>query len=67
MLIDSVEQFGLGNWDEVAANLPDKSASEVEEHYMVVYVDGQLGKLTLPPTIPNKMTDHTPSVHGNKH
>lgn len=64
LLIDSVEQYGLGNWDEVAANLPDKSATEVEEHYLVAYVDGKLGSFTLPAEVPNKITDHTPPIHG---
>ena len=64
MLVDSVEQYGLGNWDEVAFNIPGKTAKEVEDHYMVVYVEGDLGRLTVPSDLPNKITDHSPFIHG---
>ena len=63
-LIDSVEQYGLGNWEEVAVNVPSKTAREVEEHYLTIYVDGYLGKVTAPASVPNRITDHTPPIYG---
>jgi len=54
----------LGNWDEVAWNIPSKTAKEVEEHYMATYVNGHLGNLTMPEEVPNRITDHSPSVGG---
>ncbi|XP_076815983.1 transcriptional adapter 2-beta-like isoform X2 [Clavelina lepadiformis] len=63
ILIDSVEQYGLGNWDEVSENITTKTAKEVEDHYMQVYVDGYFGRFTVPGDIPNRMTDHTPPIH----
>nr|XP_009858022.1 transcriptional adapter 2-beta isoform X1 [Ciona intestinalis] len=63
LLIDSVEQFGLGNWEDVASNVSTKTAKEVEEHYMSVYMDSYMGRMVVPTEIPNRMTDHTPSIH----
>nr|CAB3266783.1 transcriptional adapter 2-beta-like [Phallusia mammillata] len=64
-LIDSVEQFGLGNWEDVAEHIGSKTAKEVEDHYMTVYIDNILGRFTVPHDIPNRMTDHTPSIHDS--
>lgn len=63
-MIDSVEQFGLGNWEDVAECVGTKTAKEVEDHYMQVYINSYLGRLTVPEDIPNRMTDHTPPLHG---
>ena len=64
VLIDSVEQYGLGNWEDVGANLPMKRVKDVEAHYLQVYIDSYLGRITVPEDIPNRMTDHTPPIHG---
>ena len=63
-LLESIEQFGLGNWEEVAKNLPKKQARDIEIHYNRFYVDSIAGKLFIPAEIPNRMTDHTPPIHG---
>lgn len=64
-LLESIEQFGLGNWEEVAKNLPKKQARDIEIHYNRFYVDSIAGKLFIPAEIPNRMTDHTPPIHDS--
>merc|ERR1719334_425727 len=54
ILIDSVEQYGLGNWEDVGDNLPMKRVKDVENHYHQVYIDGYLGRITVPEDIPNR-------------
>ncbi|CAF0883827.1 unnamed protein product [Brachionus calyciflorus] len=46
LLIELVEQYGIGNWDEIAKNLPNRIASECEKHFYAYYVYGNLGKFT---------------------
>lgn len=62
VLLESIEQYGLGNWEGAAENLPHKTPKEIELHYNKFYVGSLLGKVTIPQDIPNRMTDHTPSI-----
>lgn len=63
-LLDTIEQFGIGNWDDSGQNLERRTAKEIEEHYMNCYIESlDMGRLTVPNDIPNRMTDHTPPLH----
>ena len=37
LLLEAVEMYGLGNWDEVSEHVSTKTASDCREHYFVVY------------------------------
>ncbi|KAL5463554.1 hypothetical protein EMCRGX_G032459 [Ephydatia muelleri] len=50
LLLDAVEQDGLGNWDDIAAHVVTKTAKESKEHYNDLYVNGIIGEGTIPPT-----------------
>lgn len=64
MLLDGIEQFGIGNWEDVAHHVTGRTSKEVEEHYYASYIDSaDLGRVTVPNDIPNRMTDHTPPLH----
>ena len=40
LLLDGIEHYGLGNWNEIAAYIGDQRTSkEVEEHFDRVYID----------------------------
>ena len=62
--MDSIEQYGFENWGNIAKNLPQKTPKEIENHYNKFYVETVIGKTLIPQEIPNRMTDHTPPMHG---
>ncbi|KAG5193991.1 hypothetical protein JEQ12_020352 [Ovis aries] len=60
LLLDAIEQFGFGNWEDMAAHVgASRTPQEVKEHYLIMYIHGNLGKACIPDTIPNRVTDHT--------
>ncbi|XP_041353664.1 transcriptional adapter 2-beta-like [Gigantopelta aegis] len=59
MLLDAVEQFGFGNWDDVSSHVESKTSAECENHYLTFYVHGNIGKATFPTDYKFKVTDHT--------
>jgi len=58
-LLDAVEQYGFGNWEDIAGPVATKSADEVEAHYCDMYVMGNIGKGTWPSDVKLRPTDHT--------
>ncbi|KAJ8308734.1 hypothetical protein KUTeg_013608 [Tegillarca granosa] len=59
MLLDAVEQYGLGNWEDVGSHVETKSAEECEEHYNSFYVQGNIGKVTFFPERTSYVKDHS--------
>ncbi|XP_018496809.1 transcriptional adapter 2-beta [Galendromus occidentalis] len=45
-LMQAMERYGHGNWPDVAAMVPGKTAKQVEEHYNDFYVDGNIGNVS---------------------
>ncbi|KAI4808685.1 hypothetical protein KUCAC02_000733 [Chaenocephalus aceratus] len=59
-LLDAIEQYGFGNWEDMAAHVgASRTPQEVMEHYVTMYIHGNLGKACIPESIPNRVTDHT--------
>ncbi|TWW63742.1 transcriptional adapter 2-beta [Takifugu flavidus] len=59
-LLDAIEQYGFGNWEDMAAHVgASRTPQEVMEHYVTMYIHGNLGKACIPDNIPNRVTDHT--------
>ncbi|XP_046848616.1 transcriptional adapter 2-beta-like [Xenia sp. Carnegie-2017] len=63
LLLDAVEQHGLGNWVDIADHIGTKTLSETKAHYNGVYIDGHVGKATIPEFV-CKITDHTSTSTG---
>lgn len=42
LLIQGCETFGLGNWQDIADHIGNRSKEEVEKHYTEVYLDSEL-------------------------
>lgn len=42
LLIQGCETFGLGNWQDIADHIGNRSKEEVEKHYKEVYLDSDL-------------------------
>ncbi|XP_043496011.1 transcriptional adapter 2B isoform X8 [Polistes fuscatus] len=65
-LLDAIEQFGFGNWEDISKHIETRSPEEAKEEYTARYLDGNIGKHTWPPTesyTPN-LTDQTKSDNG---
>lgn len=42
-LLDSVERFGFGNWEDIKTMLSGRTVEEVKAHYGHFYIDGNIG------------------------
>ncbi|XP_029676462.1 transcriptional adapter 2B isoform X1 [Formica exsecta] len=65
-LLDAIEQFGFGNWEDISTHIETRTPEEAKEEYIARYLNGNIGKHTWPPTesyVPN-LTDQTKSDHG---
>uniref|UniRef100_A0A8C4QLN9 Transcriptional adaptor 2B n=1 Tax=Eptatretus burgeri TaxID=7764 RepID=A0A8C4QLN9_EPTBU len=59
LLLEAVEQHGLGNWEGAAAAMGgSRSASDVAAHFFAVYIEGNLGQACLPPHVTSRVHDH---------
>ncbi|XP_060582082.1 transcriptional adapter 2-beta-like isoform X2 [Ruditapes philippinarum] len=59
MLLDAVEQYGFGNWEDVANHVESKSPEQSEYHYSLYFIKGNIGKVTFLTDPTPKVTDHT--------
>lgn len=59
MLLDAVEQYGFGNWEDVASHVESKSPEQSEYHYNLYFIRGNIGKVTFRNDPTPKVIDHT--------
>nr|CAG4651785.1 EOG090X058A [Triops cancriformis] len=45
-LLDAIEQYGYGNWEDVAKHVETRSVEEARQHYCERYVNGAIGNAT---------------------
>ncbi|XP_066916702.1 transcriptional adapter 2-beta-like isoform X2 [Clytia hemisphaerica] len=62
LLLDAIEQHGLGNWDDISDHVGTKSPQEAQDHFEEVYLKKNIGKVTLPKSV-SHIPDHA-SVEG---
>lgn len=46
VLLEAVELYGFGNWEDTAAFIGKKSVEEVRDHFINYYIDGALGRVS---------------------
>ncbi|CAB3983063.1 Transcriptional adapter 2-beta [Paramuricea clavata] len=63
LLLDAVEQHGHGNWVDIADHIGTKTFTETQDHYNGCYIEGHVGKVTIPEFV-CKITDHTTTSTG---
>ncbi|XP_012268704.1 transcriptional adapter 2B isoform X2 [Athalia rosae] len=65
-LLDAIEQFGFGNWEDISKHIETRTPDEAKEEYIARYLEGNIGKHTWPSTESYKpnLTDQTSSDHG---
>ncbi|XP_076441569.1 transcriptional adapter 2-beta-like [Babylonia areolata] len=58
-LLVAVEQYGFGNWAQVAGHVKSRTAEACEEHFCAYYVNGNIGKATFPSETSSRMVDYS--------
>jgi len=58
-LLDAVEQYGYGNWKDIANHIETKTAEEAKEEYLRNYIHGLVGKHTWKEELRGYQIDHT--------
>lgn len=59
VLLESVEQYGFGNWEDVSKNLNHRETEEAKEHYNNMYIIGNIGRSTWSVSPELQVIDHT--------
>ncbi|XP_037811685.1 transcriptional adapter 2B isoform X2 [Lucilia sericata] len=65
-LLDAIEQYGYGNWEDVSKHIETKSAEDAKEEYVNKFVNGTIGRHTWTPAQAQRPTliDHTSEDNG---
>lgn len=60
-LLDAIEQYGFGNWEDISKHIETKSAEDAKEEYVNKFVNGTIGKATWTPAHSQRprLIDHT--------
>ncbi|XP_052855994.1 transcriptional adapter 2B isoform X1 [Drosophila gunungcola] len=60
-LLDAIEQYGFGNWEDISKHIETKSAEDAKEEYVNKFVNGTIGRATWTPaqTQRPRLIDHT--------
>jgi len=48
-LLDAIEQYGFGNWDDIAGHIETRTPDEARNKYIASYISGTIGKTTWEP------------------
>ncbi|KAH7942416.1 hypothetical protein HPB49_023988 [Dermacentor silvarum] len=59
VLLEAIEQYGFGNWEDVSQCLPARSCEEVQDHYNSHYIEGNIGRATWSTDVSTQIKDHT--------
>ncbi|XP_045453097.1 transcriptional adapter 2B-like [Melitaea cinxia] len=45
-LLDAIEQFGFGNWEDIAKHIETRTPEEAKDEYIARYLEGSIGRAT---------------------
>lgn len=65
-LLDAIEQYGFGNWEDISKHIETKSAEDAKEEYVEKFVNGTIGRHTWIPAQSQRplLMDHTSEDAG---
>lgn len=65
-LLDAVEQYGFGNWEDISKHVETRTPDEAKEEYINKYITGCIGRHTWSTANENlpKLVDHTVADRG---
>lgn len=60
-LLDAIEQFGFGNWQDISKHIETKSPEDAKEEYIAKFLHGTIGRHTWSTQFENRpvLKDHT--------
>lgn len=60
-LLNAIEQYGFGNWEDISRHIETRTSEEAKEEYISRFIEGSIGRLTWPPaqSSKSKLTDQT--------
>lgn len=58
-LLNAVEQFGFGNWEDISKHIETRSPEDAKEEYIHKFLNGTIGKHTWSDTHRPTLIDHT--------
>ncbi|XP_064115766.1 transcriptional adapter 2-beta-like isoform X1 [Macrobrachium nipponense] len=50
-LLDAIEQYGYGNWEDIARHIETRSPDEARNKYISSYIDGNIGRASWKPAL----------------
>lgn len=65
-LLDAIEQYGFGNWEDISKHIETRSPEDAKEEYVNKYLNGTIGRHTWLPATSQRphLTDHTENDTG---
>lgn len=70
MLLDAVEQYGFGNWEDVANHVNSRTTAECQDHFVTFYIHGNVGAVCFPDDNSRSnyrpIADSTPPVRSGR-
>lgn len=63
-LLDAIEQFGFGNWEDISLHIETRSPEDAKEEYINKYLNGCIGSNTWANEQLPKLVDHTVADRG---
>ena len=65
-LLDAIEQFGFGNWEDISRHIETRSPEDAKEEYVTKYLHGTIGRHTWQMAADQrpKLIDHTSEDTG---
>uniref|UniRef100_A0A182R096 Transcriptional adapter n=1 Tax=Anopheles farauti TaxID=69004 RepID=A0A182R096_9DIPT len=65
-LLDAIEQYGFGNWEDISKHIETRSPEEAKEEYVSKFLNGTIGRHTWQTAIDQRpiLTDHTSDDTG---
>lgn len=65
-LLDAVEQFGFGSWEDISKHIETRSPEDAKEEYINKYLTGSIGRHTWVPAAEHRpqLIDHTANDRG---
>ncbi|XP_055540134.1 transcriptional adapter 2B isoform X2 [Wyeomyia smithii] len=65
-LLDAIEQYGFGNWEDISKHIETRSPEEAKDEYVSRFLNGTVGRHTWSSAIDQRpqLTDHTSDDTG---
>lgn len=65
-LLDAIEHYGFGNWEDISKHIETRSPEDAKEKYINKFLNGVIGRHTWSHSIAKrpKLTDHTDEDNG---